>query len=183
MTNVLPGLRMEGLPARCPSSQVRADRSTGLRRRVVDLRGARADDQAMAEYALVTAVVASLALSLAAIPEGQLSRKLPVTAARAQGLLATSAGAGKVSVSESRRVMARAPYGRVALRYLYAEGWIAGRRNAAECVFAKATPASTETRVRAAIAKDSRLRARLRRMQVTVPQAASAITRGTGAAC
>jgi hypothetical protein len=79
--------------------------------------------------------------------------------------------------------MARAPYERVALRYLYAEGWIAGRKNAAECVFARVTPAPTAERVRAAIAKDTRLRARLRRMQVTVPQAASAITRGTGAAC
>jgi hypothetical protein len=137
----------------------------------------------MAEYALVTAVVASLALSLATIPERQLAQKLPVTAARAQALLATSARAGKVPVTEARAVMARAPYGRIALRYLYAEGWIAGRRNAAECLFAKATPGSTEGRVRAAIAKDTRLRARLRRMQVTVPQAASAITRGTGAAC
>ena len=137
----------------------------------------------MAEYALVTAVVASLALSLATIPERQLSRKLPVTAARAQALLSTSARASKVPVGEAGAVMARAPYQRAALRYLFAEGWIAGRRNAAECVFAKVTPAPTAERMRVAIEKDTRLRARLRRMQVTVPQAASAITRGTGAAC
>lgn len=149
----------------------------------IDLHRARADDLTVAEYALITAVVASLALSLATIPERQLTQKLPVTAARAQALLATSARASKVPVIEARAVMAHAPYGRAALRYLYAEGWIAGRKNAAECVFAKASPASTERRVQAAVAKDTRLRARLRRMQVTVPQAASAITRGTGAAC
>ena len=149
----------------------------------IDLRPAGADDQAMAEYALVTAVVASLALSLATIPERQLTRKLPVTATRAQALLATSARGSNVPVAQARAVMARAPYARAALRYLYAEGWIAGRKSPAECVFARATPASTERRVEAAIAKDTRLRARLRRMQVTVPQAASAITRGTGAAC
>jgi hypothetical protein len=137
----------------------------------------------MAEYAIVTAVVASLALSLATIPERQLARKLPVTAARAQALLATSASASKVPATEARSVMAHAPYRRVALRYLYAEGWIAGRKNAAECVFARVTPGSTASRLQAAIAKDTRLRARLRRMHVTVPQAASAITRGTGAAC
>ena len=137
----------------------------------------------MAEYALVTAVVASLALSLATIPERQFTRKLPVTAARAQALLATSARASRVPVTEARAVMGSAPYARAALRYLYAEGWVAGRKNAAECVFAKVTPTSTERRLEAAIAKDTRLRARLRRMQVTVPQAASAITRGTGTAC
>ena len=174
--------------ARCPSSQVRVNPSTrasrGSERAVaVDLRPAPADHQTVAEYALVTAVVASLVLSLATIPERQLTQKLPVTAARAQALLATSARSSKVSVTEARAVMARAPYGRAALRYLYAEGWIAGRKNAADCVFAKVTPASTERRVQAAITRDARLRTRLRRMRVTVPQAASAITRGTGAAC
>jgi hypothetical protein len=137
----------------------------------------------MAEYALVTAVVASLALSLATIPERQLSRKLPVTAARAQALLSTSARASKVPVSEARAVMARAPYERVALRYLYAEGWITGRKNASECVFAKATPDSTQRELAAGLQKDVRLRTRLRRMSVTVDQAAGALTRGTAAAC
>jgi hypothetical protein len=79
--------------------------------------------------------------------------------------------------------MAHAPYGRAALRYLYAEGWIAGRKNAADCVFAKATPESTVRELAAGIRKDARLRARLRRMNVTVDQAAVALTRGTAAAC
>jgi len=86
----------------------------------------------MAEYALITAVVASLALSLAMIPESQLGRQLPVTAARAQALVSKSARASKVSPAEARAVMAKAPYGRAALRYLYAEGWIGGRRSPAE---------------------------------------------------
>jgi len=137
----------------------------------------------MAEYALITAVVASLAVSLAGIPESQLSRQLPTTTARAQALVSKSARAGGVSPAEARAAMARAPYARAALRYLYAEGWIGGRRNAAECVFAKAAPAPTRTRLEAGIRKDTRLRARLRRLHVTVSQAAAALTRGTGAAC
>ena len=137
----------------------------------------------MAEYALITAVVASLAISLAAIPEAQLSRQLPVTAARAQALVSKSARAHGVSAGEARSVLAHAPYGRAALRYLYAEGWITGRKNASECVFAKATPDSTQRELAAGLQKDVRLRTRLRRMSVTVDQAAGALTRGTAAAC
>jgi hypothetical protein len=137
----------------------------------------------VAEYALITAVVASLAISLAAIPEAQLSRQLPVTAARAQALVSKSARAHGVPAGEARSVLARAPYGRAALRYLYAEGWITGRKSASECVFAKATPDSTERELAAGLRKDVRLRTRLRRMRVTVDQAAGALTRGTAAAC
>ncbi len=137
----------------------------------------------MAEYALITAVVASLALSLATIPESELSRQLPMTAARAQVLLSKSARARDVSPAEARAAMAKAPYGRAPLRYLYAEGWIGGRRNAADCVFARAIPDSTRQRLAAGIRKDTRLRARLRRMNVTIGQAAEALTRGTAAAC
>ena len=137
----------------------------------------------MAEYALITAVVASLALSLSTIPERQLARQLPVTAARAQSLVAKTARANDVPVSGARSALARAPYGRAPLRYLYAEGWIGGRKNAAECVFAKATPGPTRKRLEDALRTDARLRARLARMSVTVPQAAEAITRGTASAC
>lgn len=137
----------------------------------------------MAEYALVTAVVASLALSLATISEHDLARRLPVTRAGAETLVTKSARAGGISPAHARAVLARAPYGRTALRYLFAEGWIGGRRNAAECVFAKATPGPTRERFAAGIRKDARLRARLRRMHVTTTQAAEALTRGTAAAC
>lgn len=137
----------------------------------------------MAEYVLITAVVASLALSLSTIPERQLSRQLPVTAARAQALVSKTARATDVPVAEARSALAQAPYARAALRYLYAEGWIGGRRNAVECVFAKATPGPTQKRLEGALRKDRLLRARLARMSVTIPQAAEAITRGTASAC
>jgi hypothetical protein len=137
----------------------------------------------MAEYALVTAMVATLALSLATIPQSELDRRLPVTAARAQALVSKSARASHVSPAQARAVMARAPYSRAPLRYLYAEGWLGGRKNAADCVFAKATPGSTQEGLAAGIRNDAGLVARLRRMKVTVSQAAEALTRGTAAAC
>ena len=137
----------------------------------------------MAEYALITAMVATLALSLATIPQSELGRRLPVTSARAQALVSKSARASNVPPAQARAVMAHAPYGRAPLRYLYTEGWIGGRKNAADCVFAKATPGSTQQQLAAGLRKDARLLARLRRMKVTVAQAAEALTRGTAAAC
>jgi len=82
------------------------------RRRAVDRVGALADHPEMAEYALITAVVASLAISLATIPEAQLARQLPVTAARAQVLITKSARAKGVPAAQARATMAHAPYGR-----------------------------------------------------------------------
>jgi hypothetical protein len=137
----------------------------------------------MGEYVLITALVAGLAVSLSTIPESQVAHKLPVTAARAQALVSESARAGKIPAAEARAAMAKAPYPRAPLRYLYAEGWIGGRKNPAACVFAKATPGSTRRELATGIRKDVRLRARLQRMHVTVGQAAAALARGTADAC
>jgi hypothetical protein len=50
-------------------------------------------------------------------------------------------------------------------------------------VFARATPGSTQQQLSDGLRKDTKLVARLRRMKVTVTQAAEALTRGTAAAC
>ena len=73
----------------------------------------------MAEYALVTAVVASLAVAFGSLTGSQLSQ-LPVTAARAQALVVKSAKANAVPAATARATLGRAPYQRPALRYLYA---------------------------------------------------------------
>ena len=149
----------------------------------VDRRGVHVDDPSVGEYALVTAVVASLALSLATIPESQLARQLPVTLARAQALVSRTARAADVPPAQARAALARAPYRRTALRYLYAEGWIGGRKSPSDCVFAKATPASTRRELGATIRRDAKLVSRLRRMDVSVAQAVGAIAAGTASAC
>ena len=137
----------------------------------------------MAEYALVTMVMASLAVSISSIAEPRLATGLPVTAARAQVLVAHTARASGVPVADARRTLARAPYPRTALRYLYVAGWIGGRKAPAECVFAKASSGSTERRLADEIRKDRTLVSRLRRMGVSVAQTAAVLTRGTAAAC
>lgn len=137
----------------------------------------------MAEYALVTALVATLAVSISAIPEGQLAARLPTTAAKARALITQTARQHRVPVSGGRTALARGPYRRAPLRYLFAAGWVDGRRNRASCVFAKATPSSTGRRITTSIRQDRALVARLARMNVSVPQAAEAMLRGTASAC
>lgn len=137
----------------------------------------------MAEYALVTAMVATLTLALASIPDAQLARRLPVTTARATALVTQSAQASSVPAAGARNAYARAPYGRPPLRYLYAAGWITGKQLPAKCVFAKVTPDYTRQELTTAIRKDSRLAARLRRMKVTVGQAVDATAKGIASAC
>ena len=137
----------------------------------------------MAEYALVTAMVATLTLALASIPAAQLSRRLPETTARATALVTQSARTSGVPLSGARAAYARAPFARPPLRYLYTAGWITGKQLPAKCVFAEVTPDYTRQELTTAIRKDSRLASRLRRMHVTVGQAVDATANGIASAC
>jgi hypothetical protein len=137
----------------------------------------------MAEYALVTAVVASLAVAFGSLTDARLASRLPVTAARAQALVVQAAKANAVPPAMARATLTRAPYTRPALRYLYATGWIGGRKSPADCLFAKATPESTQRRFADSIRGDPKVLAALRKMRVTVVQAAGALRRGTADAC
>jgi hypothetical protein len=137
----------------------------------------------MGEYALVTAAVAALAIAIATIPEGKLAARLPTTAAKAQALVAQDARSRGVSGAEARNVLARAPYGRAPLRYLYTAGWLDGRKSPASCLFAKTTPGATTSRTVTAIRGNPTLVKRLARMHVSVAQAATAVVRGASDAC
>ncbi len=137
----------------------------------------------MGEYALVTAAVASLAISIATIPEGKLAARLPTTAAKAQALVARDARAHGVSGAEAKKVLSHAPYRRAPLRYLYTSGWLGGRKDQRSCIFAKTTAGDTRSEVVTAIRGNASLVARLARMHVSVAQAAGAVVRGASDAC
>jgi hypothetical protein len=149
----------------------------------IDPTGGRAHDSGVAEYALVTAVMASLAVALTSIPTAQFAAKLPTTTQRATALVNKTAKSANVSQAEARAVMKQAPYPRPPLRYLYVTGWIGGKLRPTECAFAKVSSDSTRARLLDTIRKDTKLLARLARMKVTVAAAAEAITKGTAAAC
>ena len=149
----------------------------------IDRSGEPSDHVRMGEYALVTAAVASLAISIATIPEGKLAARLPTTAAKAQALVTQDARSHGVSGAEAKKVLARAPYGRAPLRYLYTAGWLDGRKDPQSCIFAKATPGDTTSEAATAIRGNRSLVKRLARMHVSVAQAASAVVRGASDAC
>jgi hypothetical protein len=137
----------------------------------------------VAEYAVVTFMVATIALAIGTIPDALLAKRLPTTVAKAQTLVSTSARKQSIAPAQARAVMARAPYPRAPLRYLFAEGWIRGTKDPRSCVFAKAAPNATSRNVAVAIERDRGLVTRLGRMRVTVEQAADAVLRGTTSAC
>ena len=153
------------------------------RRAAIDLCGRCVDHVCVGEYALVTAAVAALAISIATIPEGKLAARLPTTAAKAQALVAQDARSHGVSGAEARKAYARAPYGRAPLRYLYTSGWLDGRKSPASCLFAKTIPGSTTAETVTAIRRNRTLVKRLARMHVSVAQAAGAVVRGASDAC
>lgn len=137
----------------------------------------------MAEYALVTAMVATIALAIGTIPDALLGKRLPTTAVKAQTLISTSARSQELPPAQARAVMARAPYSRAPLRYLFTEGWIRGTKDPRSCVFAKAAPSATARNVAAAIRRDRGLVTRLGRMKVGIDQAAGVLLRGSASAC
>ena len=62
----------------------------------------------MAEYALVTTMVAVIALGIGAIPDALLAKRLPTTAAKAQTLVSSSARSQKAAPSATTRTIAKA---------------------------------------------------------------------------
>src|SRR5439155_19733879 len=104
----------------------------------VDAHGAGADDVAMAEYAMVTAAVALLAVTLAGTV-GKTSAQFPRSQAAAIQLVSSNARAKKVSVAGARAAYGKAPYRKAALKYVYAVGWITGTHDRASCLYTVST--------------------------------------------
>ena len=136
---------------------------------------------AMAEYAMVTAAVALLAVTLVGAV-GKTPAQLPRTTAAAIKLVSSNARAKKVSVAGARAAYTKAPYRKTALKYVYAVGWITGTHDRASCLYT----ASTADAVREAtteIRGNSKLLGKLRSRDVTPKQAATALVGGISYAC
>ena len=136
---------------------------------------------AMAEYAMVTAAVALLAVTLAGTV-GKTSAQFPRSQAAAIQLVSSNARAKKVSVAGARAAYGKAPYRKAALKYVYAVGWITGTHDRASCLYTVSTSdavqqAATELR------GNPKVVAKLRSRAVTPHQAATALVKGISYAC
>jgi len=136
----------------------------------------------IAEYASVLAAMSILVSALTGAL-GKTAAALPTRDGTA--ITAVSAGARSqgVSASQARSVYKKAPYSKPVLKYLYAVGWIGGKKNAFSCLLAKEDASGTESDALAEIRKNPKVVRALHRAHVGLKQAAVVLTRGIASAC
>jgi len=69
------------------------------------------------------------------------------------------------------------------LKYLYAVGWIGGKKSPLSCLFARTQPGETEQEALTEIKANGKLVKQLRRVHVGQKVAASAVVKGIASAC
>ena len=133
----------------------------------------------MGEYAAVTAAISLLGSSLSGVYASALRSNDVKTA----GLVASLARTHHLSATEARTAYKHAPYGRPALRYLYALGWLSAASNLSFCKLEQALGGDPATATAQSLRGSPKIVAVLRSAHVTVSEAAAAIGRGTTDGC
>jgi hypothetical protein len=134
------------------------------------------------EYASIVSAMAVLASTLSGALGAKLA-VLPTTSGAATSSLSAAAKSQNLSTKDARAAYARAPYAKPVLKYLYAVGWIGGKKSALSCLFARVSPAETEAETLAEIRKNPKLVRQLKLRRVTQKQAASVVVAGIASAC
>lgn len=134
------------------------------------------------EYAGIVSAMAILASTLSGAFGDRLA-VLPTTSGAALSSLSAGAKAQKVPAGEARAAYKRAPYSKPVLKYLYAVGWIGGKRSPLSCLFARVSPDETEAETLREIRKNAKLVRQLKRRNVSQKQAASVVVAGIASAC
>jgi hypothetical protein len=136
----------------------------------------------IAEYA---SVVAAMSILVSAITGafGKTVTALPTRDGTA--ITAVSAGARSqgIAAAQARVAYRKAPYSKPVLQYLYAVGWIGGKKSAFSCLLAKEDVSGTESDALSAIRKNPKVVRALHRAHVGLKQAAQVLTRGIASAC
>jgi len=135
----------------------------------------------MAEYAMVTAAVALIAVTLIGAV-GQTPAELPRSTAAAIQLVTSNARAKKVSIAGARAAYRKAPYAKPALKYVYTVGWITGMHDRSSCFFTVSTSDAVK-QAAAEMSHNPKVSAKLRRRGVTAHQAGTALVKGIQTAC
>ncbi len=141
-----------------------------------------ADDAAVVEYGSIVAAMAVLASTLGGA-FGQKLAVLPTSGATAVSALSAGARAQGVAPAQARAAYKRAPYKKPVLKYLYAVGWIGGKKSPLSCLFARVQPKQTEAEALAEIRKNRKLSKQLARRGVSKPAAAKVVVAGIASAC
>jgi len=135
----------------------------------------------LVEYASLVAAMAVLTASLT----GAFGQKLavPTSSGAAISTLNAAAGSQKVPAGGARAAYKRAPHSKPVLKYLYAVGWIGGKKSPLSCLFARVSRDETEQEALGEIRGNAKLVKQLRRVHVGQKQAASVVVEGIASAC
>ena len=134
------------------------------------------------EYASLVAAMAVLTASLTGA-FGQKLAVLPTSSGAAISALNAASGSQKVPAAGARAAYKRAPYSMPVLKYLYAVGWIGGKKSPLSCLFARVSRDETEQKALGEIRRNGKLVKQLRRVHVAQKQAASVVVEGIASAC
>jgi len=134
------------------------------------------------EYASIVSAMAVLAATLSGAFGDRLAI-LPTSSGTALSSLSAGAKAQRVPAGEARAAYKRAPYSKPVLKYLYAVGWIGGKKSPLSCLFARVSRGDTEAETLREIRRNPKLVAQLKRRHVPQKQAASVVVAGIASAC
>ena len=134
------------------------------------------------EYAGIISAMAILASTLSGA-FGERLAVLPVSSGTALTSISAGAKANNVSESGARAAYKRAPYDKPVLKYLYAIGWIGGKKSPLTCLSARVMKAETEAETLKEIRKNAKLVAQLRKRHVPQRIAAKVVVEGVASAC
>jgi hypothetical protein len=134
------------------------------------------------EYASIVSAMAVLASTLSGT-FGQKLAVLPTSSATAISSVNAGARAQGVPPAQARAAYKRAPYKKPVLKYLFAVGWIGGKKSALSCLFARVQPEQTQAEALAEIRKNRKLSRQLAKRKVSKPAAAKVVVAGIASAC
>jgi hypothetical protein len=135
------------------------------------------------EYATI---VTALALIAASVTGAYGNNVAAIFANKSAGVAAASkaANAAHAPASEARAAYQRAPYTKPALKYLYALGWIAGKKHLEHCGAALVGElGQMRHRLEQGVRKNAKLMVLLERRAITARAAVAALLSGIESAC
>lgn len=134
------------------------------------------------EYAGLVSAFALLAATLSG-SYGQNVAAVFATGTAGISTVAKAARSEKVSPAEAKAAYKRAPYAKPALKYLYAMGWIGGKKNPGQCGLTLLAQDVAKDQTERQIRSNAKLMTQLRKRTVSVGSAASALVKGVVSAC
>jgi len=134
------------------------------------------------EYAGLVSAFALLAATLSG-SYGQNVAAVFASGATGVAAVGKAAQSQQVPAAGAKQAYKRAPYAKPALKYLYAMGWIGGKKNPGQCGLTLLGQDAATDQTRRQIRSNPKLMAQLRKRAVSVSAAASALVKGVVSAC